>query len=203
MGARLSDIDHLLGQGCGVARRRRPVRPRRCVSYLRAARMPGMPVSPATSQMAAAKPSRSATMPATSAPTANPAPRQPQAERGTVTGHRDDTVPSRAARPIETASCFVFLNKGRGTKGEQSPGRIRHASLAPNLDLARLIAASVTWVAARIIYSVPRRRGGQLQSVTPFLADFALPADSALELTISCASRSGRRLPCSVGTVVG
>jgi hypothetical protein len=31
---------------------------------------------------------------------------QPQAERGTVTGRRDDTVPSRAARPIETTSCL-------------------------------------------------------------------------------------------------
>ena len=28
-------------------------------------------------------------------------------ERGTVTGHRDDTVPSRAATPIKTASCSV------------------------------------------------------------------------------------------------
>ena len=97
-----------------------------------------MPVSPPTSQLAAARPGRSAAMQATSAPAANPASRQPQAERGTVTGHRDDTVPSRAARPIESASCFVFLNKGRGTESEQSPALNRHASLAPNLDPARL-----------------------------------------------------------------
>jgi hypothetical protein len=43
---------------------------------------------------------------ATSTPMAKPAPRQPQAERGTVTGRSDDTVPSRAARPIETTSCL-------------------------------------------------------------------------------------------------
>ena len=70
-------------------------------------------------------------------------------------------VPSKAARPIERVSCLFSLSKGRSTEGEQSPGPNRHAGLPPNLDSVRLIAASVTWVAARIIHSVPRRRDGQ------------------------------------------
>ena len=38
----------------------------------------------------------------------------------------------------------------------------------PGDDRRWMFSSSVAWVATRIIHSVPRRRGGQLQSVTPF-----------------------------------
>src|SRR5207247_10304540 len=78
----------------------------------------------------------------------------------------------------------------------------RYASLAPNLDSARLIATSVTWVAACIIYSVPRRRGRQLQSVIPFLADFARNPAEYLRLFVygwSAPCRAQNGLFCPVG----
>jgi hypothetical protein len=81
-------------------------------------------------------------MPTISAPMANPASRQPQAERGTVTGHRGDTGAVHGGQADRDGIMPVSLNQGCGTEGEQWTG--------PTTTRARR-RTSTRWVAAHII----------------------------------------------------
>jgi hypothetical protein len=75
---------------------------------------------------------------------------------------------------------LCFLNKGRGTEGEQPPAPNRHASLARTST--RRDCSYVHHVGGRAYHSIQYRADGvgSYRVSPPFLADFARNAEYVL-----------------------